>query len=59
MGRSDPRPQIVGDDPNDIADQLFAPHEHPLILEQGHAIALVRPGHGISFDWNALAQLSA
>jgi L-alanine-DL-glutamate epimerase-like enolase superfamily enzyme len=33
--------------------------EHPLILEQGMAIAPMRPGHGISFDWNALAGLSA
>jgi L-alanine-DL-glutamate epimerase-like enolase superfamily enzyme len=32
--------------------------EHPLILEQGMAIAPMRPGHGISFDWNALAGLS-
>jgi L-alanine-DL-glutamate epimerase-like enolase superfamily enzyme len=33
--------------------------EHPLILEQGMAIAPMRPGHGISFDWNTLAGLSA
>jgi len=33
--------------------------EHPLILEQGMAIAPMRPGHRISFDWNALAGLSA
>lgn len=33
--------------------------EHPLILEQGMAIAPLRPGHGISFDWDALAGLSA
>jgi L-alanine-DL-glutamate epimerase-like enolase superfamily enzyme len=33
--------------------------EHPLILEQGMAISPMRPGHGISFDWNALARLSA
>jgi L-alanine-DL-glutamate epimerase-like enolase superfamily enzyme len=32
--------------------------EHPLILEQGMAIAPTRPGHGVSFDWNALVQLS-
>jgi hypothetical protein len=25
--------------------------EHPLILEQGIAIAPLRPGHGVSFDW--------
>ena len=33
--------------------------EHPLILEQGMAISPMRPGHGISFDWNALGRLSA
>ena len=33
--------------------------EHPLILEQGMAISPMRPGHGISFDWDALARLSA
>jgi L-alanine-DL-glutamate epimerase-like enolase superfamily enzyme len=33
--------------------------ERPLILEQGMAISPMRPGHGISFDWNALARLSA
>jgi len=33
--------------------------EHPLILEEGMAIAPMRPGHGISFDWNALVPLSA
>jgi L-alanine-DL-glutamate epimerase-like enolase superfamily enzyme len=33
--------------------------EHPLILEHGMAIAPMRPGHGISFDWNALTPLSA
>jgi L-alanine-DL-glutamate epimerase-like enolase superfamily enzyme len=32
--------------------------EHPLILEQGMAIAPTRPGHGVSFDWKALVQLS-
>jgi L-alanine-DL-glutamate epimerase-like enolase superfamily enzyme len=32
--------------------------EHPLILEQGMAIAPMRPGHGVSFDWNALAELA-
>lgn len=33
--------------------------EHPLILEQGMAISPMRPGHGISFDWNALGRFSA
>jgi len=33
--------------------------EHPLMLEQGMAIAPMRGGHGINFDWTALAQLSA
>ena len=33
--------------------------EHPLILEQGMAISPMRPGHGISFDWNALGRSSA
>jgi L-alanine-DL-glutamate epimerase-like enolase superfamily enzyme len=32
--------------------------EHPLVLEQGMAIAAMRPGHGVSFDWKSLAQLS-
>jgi L-alanine-DL-glutamate epimerase-like enolase superfamily enzyme len=32
--------------------------EHPLILEQGMAIAPMRPGHGVSFDWKALVPLS-
>jgi L-alanine-DL-glutamate epimerase-like enolase superfamily enzyme len=32
--------------------------EQPLILEQGKAIAPTRPGHGVSFDWKALARLS-
>jgi L-alanine-DL-glutamate epimerase-like enolase superfamily enzyme len=33
--------------------------EHPLALEQGMAIAPLRPGHGVSFDWGALVRLSA
>jgi L-alanine-DL-glutamate epimerase-like enolase superfamily enzyme len=33
--------------------------EHPLLLEQGMAMAPLRAGHGISFDWKALAPLSA
>jgi L-alanine-DL-glutamate epimerase-like enolase superfamily enzyme len=33
--------------------------EHPLRLEQGSAVAPDRPGHGVNFDWNALAQLAA
>ena len=32
--------------------------EHPLILEQGRAMAPIRPGHGVSFDWKALVPLS-
>ena len=32
--------------------------EHPLILEQGVAIAPMRPGHGVSFDWKGLVPLS-
>jgi L-alanine-DL-glutamate epimerase-like enolase superfamily enzyme len=33
--------------------------EHPLELEQGMAMAPLRAGHGVSFDWKALAPLSA
>jgi L-alanine-DL-glutamate epimerase-like enolase superfamily enzyme len=33
--------------------------EHPLTLEQGMAVAPLRPGHGVNFDWNGLAKLSA
>jgi L-alanine-DL-glutamate epimerase-like enolase superfamily enzyme len=32
--------------------------EHPLALDQGMALAPARPGHGITFDWNGLAQLA-
>ena len=32
--------------------------EHPLALDQGMALAPMRPGHGIAFDWNGLAQLA-
>jgi L-alanine-DL-glutamate epimerase-like enolase superfamily enzyme len=32
--------------------------EHPLILEQGMAIAPMHPGHGVSFNWKALVPLS-
>src|SRR5947209_4094543 len=32
--------------------------EHPLALEQGMAIAPMRHGHGVSFDWKALEALS-
>jgi L-alanine-DL-glutamate epimerase-like enolase superfamily enzyme len=32
--------------------------EHPLVLEQGAAIAPTRAGHGVSFDWKGLAKLS-
>ena len=30
--------------------------EHPLVLDQGMALAPTRPGHGINFDWKGLAQ---
>jgi L-alanine-DL-glutamate epimerase-like enolase superfamily enzyme len=33
--------------------------EHPLMLEDGVALAPMRPGHGVNFDWTALAQLAA
>ncbi len=33
--------------------------EHPMVLEDGMAIAPDRPGHGIAFDWDALAQHTA
>ncbi|WOH83120.1 mandelate racemase/muconate lactonizing enzyme family protein [Bradyrhizobium sp. BEA-2-5] len=33
--------------------------EHPLVLEQGMAIAPDRPGHGIAFDWTGLERLGA
>ena len=32
--------------------------EHPLVLDQGMALAPTRPGHGITFDWKGLAQLA-
>jgi L-alanine-DL-glutamate epimerase-like enolase superfamily enzyme len=32
--------------------------EHPLILEQGMAIAPMHLGHGVSFNWKALVPLS-
>ncbi len=32
--------------------------EHPLVLDQGMALAPMRPGHGITFDWNKLAPLA-
>jgi L-alanine-DL-glutamate epimerase-like enolase superfamily enzyme len=32
---------------------------HPLVIEQGMAVAPTRPGHGVSFDWNGLARLAA
>ena len=28
--------------------------EHPLTIEEGHAIAPDRPGHGVNFDWDRL-----
>ncbi len=33
--------------------------EHPLVIEDGMAIAPDRPGHGIVFDWQGLAAISA
>jgi L-alanine-DL-glutamate epimerase-like enolase superfamily enzyme len=33
--------------------------EHPLVLEDGVALAPARSGHGVNFDWTALAQLAA
>ena len=32
--------------------------EHPLVMEEGCAVAPDRPGHGIAFDWEGLAGLS-
>jgi L-alanine-DL-glutamate epimerase-like enolase superfamily enzyme len=29
----------------------------PLTIEDGHAIAPERPGHGVDFDWKALEKL--
>ena len=31
----------------------------PLVIRDGNAIAPERAGHGVSFDWNALAKLSS
>jgi L-alanine-DL-glutamate epimerase-like enolase superfamily enzyme len=31
--------------------------ESPLQIQEGHAIAPDRPGHGVGFDWTALAPL--
>jgi L-alanine-DL-glutamate epimerase-like enolase superfamily enzyme len=33
--------------------------ERPLSLEQGMALAPADPGHGVNFDWDALARLAA
>ncbi len=33
--------------------------EHPLVLEEGRAVAPDRPGHGIVFDWAGLESLAA
>lgn len=33
--------------------------ERPLRLEQGMALAAAGPGHGVNFDWDALARLAA
>jgi L-alanine-DL-glutamate epimerase-like enolase superfamily enzyme len=32
--------------------------EHPLVLEDGLALAPMRPGHGMTFDWNGLTKLT-
>ena len=32
--------------------------EHPLVLEDGLALAPMRPGHGMTFDWSGLAKLA-
>jgi L-alanine-DL-glutamate epimerase-like enolase superfamily enzyme len=32
--------------------------EYPLVLNQGMAIAPMRAGHGVNFDWKALARLA-
>jgi L-alanine-DL-glutamate epimerase-like enolase superfamily enzyme len=32
---------------------------HPLMLEDGKALAPSRPGHGVEFDWQGLARLAA
>ena len=33
--------------------------EDPLRIEDGHAIAPERPGHGLAFDWQRLEKLRA
>ena len=33
--------------------------EHPLVLEDGKAVAPDRPGHGVVFDWDGLEKLAA
>jgi L-alanine-DL-glutamate epimerase-like enolase superfamily enzyme len=33
--------------------------EHPLVLEDGKALAPSRAGHGVNFDWNGLGRLAA
>jgi len=33
--------------------------EDSLVLEKGMALAPTRPGHGVNFDWKALAELAA
>jgi L-alanine-DL-glutamate epimerase-like enolase superfamily enzyme len=33
--------------------------EHPLVLEDGRALAPDRSGHGVSFDWKGLAKVAA
>jgi L-alanine-DL-glutamate epimerase-like enolase superfamily enzyme len=32
---------------------------HPLVLQDGMALAPARPGHGVDFDWQGLARLAA
>jgi L-alanine-DL-glutamate epimerase-like enolase superfamily enzyme len=31
---------------------------HPLVLDEGMALAPARPGHGVIFDWERLGRLA-
>ncbi|MEO0761497.1 MAG: uroporphyrinogen decarboxylase, partial [Pseudomonadota bacterium] len=31
--------------------------EAPLVIEDGHAMAPDRPGHGVAFDWDRLERV--
>jgi L-alanine-DL-glutamate epimerase-like enolase superfamily enzyme len=33
--------------------------EHPLVVQNGMALAPTRAGHGINFDWATLSRLAA